>query len=145
MATPRTAGKTTIDSPAASSKSYSCVICYQRKVKCDRQDPCSNCAKSRAECIYRSPPPPRRRKRDRANESVPRGHRDKSRRRDSETRSAQQGDGSFLFTAQPRHTRQAGSSVVVDRNRPGRMITREGNSVYLDRLVVPTPFCTGLI
>ncbi|KAJ5820298.1 hypothetical protein N7474_005889 [Penicillium riverlandense] len=132
MATQGPAGQTTIDSPAASSKSYSCVICYQRKVKCDRQDPCSNCAKSRAECVYRPPPPPRRRKRGRGNESVPHGHRNKSRRRDSETRSAQQDAGGILPTAQPRPTRKAASSAVMDGNGPGRMITREGNSVYLD-------------
>lgn len=144
MATQRTAGQTTIDSPAASSKSYSCVICYQRKVKCDRQDPCSNCAKSRAECIYRPPPPPRRRKRSRGNEIVPRGHRDKSWRRDRETRSAQQDAGSVLSTVQSRSTRNAGSSAVMDRNGPGRMITREGNSVYLDRSVVSTPFIQAL-
>lgn len=28
-----------------------CVLCHQRKVKCDRKFPCSNCIKARAECI----------------------------------------------------------------------------------------------
>ena len=28
-----------------------CVLCQQRKVKCDRQFPCANCVKSRAQCI----------------------------------------------------------------------------------------------
>jgi hypothetical protein len=44
-------------------KSFSCVLCSQRKVKCDRQPGgCANCTKVRIPCVYKSPPPPRRRK-----------------------------------------------------------------------------------
>ncbi|KAH7081227.1 hypothetical protein BKA63DRAFT_405963 [Paraphoma chrysanthemicola] len=44
-------------------KSYSCVLCAQRKVRCDRSPGgCANCAKARVNCIYKPPPPPRRRK-----------------------------------------------------------------------------------
>ena len=54
--------------PEASSspkiaRAHSCVLCQQRKVKCDRQKPCSNCVKARAECIPSVPTLPRRRKR----------------------------------------------------------------------------------
>jgi hypothetical protein len=28
-----------------------CVLCQQRKVKCDRQFPCANCVKSRVQCV----------------------------------------------------------------------------------------------
>ncbi|KAF1815325.1 hypothetical protein P152DRAFT_455041 [Eremomyces bilateralis CBS 781.70] len=42
---------------------FSCILCNHRKVKCDRLSPCSNCQKAHSECIYRVPPPPRRRKR----------------------------------------------------------------------------------
>lgn len=42
---------------------HSCVICQRRKVKCERADPCSNCVKHKVQCEYRSPAPPRRRKR----------------------------------------------------------------------------------
>ena len=48
---------------AATAKSHSCYVCKQRKVKCDKQDPCSSCVKSRLECVFMEPPPPRRRKR----------------------------------------------------------------------------------
>jgi hypothetical protein len=45
-------------------KSFSCVLCAQRKVKCDRlHGGCLNCTKARVPCIYKAPPPPRRRKR----------------------------------------------------------------------------------
>ncbi|KAL5115318.1 hypothetical protein ACEQ8H_006763 [Pleosporales sp. CAS-2024a] len=44
-------------------KFFSCVLCAQRKVKCDRVlSGCMNCAKARVPCIYKAPPPPRRRK-----------------------------------------------------------------------------------
>ncbi|EFR05469.1 fungal specific transcription factor domain-containing protein [Nannizzia gypsea CBS 118893] len=44
-------------------KPYACVLCQQRKVKCDRQSPCSGCRRYEINCIYRPPPAPKRRKR----------------------------------------------------------------------------------
>jgi hypothetical protein len=39
--------------PASISKPrvLSCVLCSQRKVKCDRKSPCANCVKAGAQCI----------------------------------------------------------------------------------------------
>jgi hypothetical protein len=52
-----------LNSEQGTPKSFSCVLCSQRKVKCDRRfTGCANCAKSRVPCIYKAPPPPRRRK-----------------------------------------------------------------------------------
>jgi hypothetical protein len=45
------------------TRGHSCILCQQRKVKCDRQKPCSNCLKARAECIPSAPSQPRRRRR----------------------------------------------------------------------------------
>lgn len=45
------------------TRGHSCILCQQRKVKCDRQKPCSNCIKARAECIPSAPTVPRRRRR----------------------------------------------------------------------------------
>ncbi|KAH8668289.1 fungal-specific transcription factor domain-containing protein [Tricladium varicosporioides] len=45
------------------TRGHSCVLCQQRKVKCDRQKPCSNCIKARAECVASTPTLPRRRRR----------------------------------------------------------------------------------
>ncbi|KIW93273.1 uncharacterized protein Z519_05878 [Cladophialophora bantiana CBS 173.52] len=44
------------------AKAFSCIRCFERKVKCDKQSPCSNCVKSKVECTFRIPPAPRRRK-----------------------------------------------------------------------------------
>src|ERR1700743_1535518 len=38
--------------PASKSQRVlACVLCQQRKVKCDRKFPCANCIRSRAQCI----------------------------------------------------------------------------------------------
>jgi hypothetical protein len=59
---PATAIAETVPSPNV--KPHACVLCQQRKVRCDRLPAgCSNCTKARVECIYRAPAPPRRRKR----------------------------------------------------------------------------------
>lgn len=44
------------------TRGTSCVLCQQRKVRCDKQKPCSNCVKAGAECRVVPPQPPRRRK-----------------------------------------------------------------------------------
>ena len=40
-----------------------CVLCQQRKVKCDRKYPCANCIKSRAQCVPATQVSRRRRRR----------------------------------------------------------------------------------
>jgi hypothetical protein len=53
----------TIAHDQQTQKSFSCVLCAQRKVKCDkRPGGCNNCSKARVPCIYKAPPPPRRRR-----------------------------------------------------------------------------------
>jgi hypothetical protein len=44
------------------TRGHSCVLCFQRKVKCDGQRPCSTCVKAQVECIAKAPTLPRRRK-----------------------------------------------------------------------------------
>lgn len=41
----------------------SCVLCAQRKVKCDRKSPCSNCTRIRAQCVSAATIPRQRRRR----------------------------------------------------------------------------------
>lgn len=36
-------------------KSYSCLTCRQRKVKCDRRSPCSNCMRANSQCSFVAP------------------------------------------------------------------------------------------
>ncbi|KAM0281788.1 hypothetical protein ACHAQH_003370 [Verticillium albo-atrum] len=44
------------------TRGTSCVLCQQRKVRCDKKKPCANCVKARVECRVVAPNPPRRRK-----------------------------------------------------------------------------------
>lgn len=36
-------------------KPYSCLSCRQRKVKCDRHSPCSNCTRANSQCSFVAP------------------------------------------------------------------------------------------
>ncbi|KAJ4367726.1 hypothetical protein N0V86_009847 [Didymella sp. IMI 355093] len=59
--TPEPSATITQDQPI--HKAFSCVLCAQRKVKCDKiPGGCNNCTKARVPCIYKAPPPPRRRR-----------------------------------------------------------------------------------
>ena len=40
-----------------------CILCQQRKIKCDRKFPCTSCTRFRAQCIPAIPAPRRRRRR----------------------------------------------------------------------------------
>lgn len=42
---------------------HPCLLCQQRKVKCDRKTPCSNCVKFRADCLAPRSDLPAKRKR----------------------------------------------------------------------------------
>ncbi|KAF4434828.1 Zn(2)-C6 fungal-type DNA-binding domain, partial [Fusarium albosuccineum] len=44
------------------TRGTSCVLCQQRKVRCDKNKPCANCVKANVECRVIPPQPPRRRK-----------------------------------------------------------------------------------
>lgn len=49
--------------PSEQQHKHACSLCARRKVKCDKGDPCSNCLKAQAHCLYEAPVPPRPRKR----------------------------------------------------------------------------------
>ncbi|KAI8631824.1 fungal-specific transcription factor domain-containing protein [Xylariaceae sp. FL1651] len=46
-----------------SAKTLACVHCQYRKIKCDRQQPCSNCIKAKVACKPSTPAPPHKRRR----------------------------------------------------------------------------------
>lgn len=49
--------------PSRPPRVLSCVLCQQRKVKCDKIFPCANCVRLRAQCVPATLAPPRRRRR----------------------------------------------------------------------------------
>ena len=46
-----------------SGRVLACVLCQQRKVKCDRRFPCANCVKASAQCVQATLAPRQRRRR----------------------------------------------------------------------------------
>lgn len=64
-ATSGTAAPLTSGSEGSSKapRTYSCLQCQHRKVKCDKQSPCSGCVRAGWECVSQVPAPPRRNKR----------------------------------------------------------------------------------
>jgi hypothetical protein len=64
MASPTPAQNAT---PNATAKPHrqrvlACLLCQQRKVKCDRKFPCANCARAGAQCVSSLAPRQRRRR-----------------------------------------------------------------------------------
>ncbi|MCJ1380351.1 hypothetical protein MMC17_003454 [Xylographa soralifera] len=51
-------------------KIHSCILCRQRRVRCDRKQPCSNCVKAGADCRANTPAPPNRSKKGRLGEPL---------------------------------------------------------------------------
>jgi len=48
---------------AQMTRPHACVVCQQRKVKCDKKDPyCSRCVQAGVDCQYRDPAPPKRKR-----------------------------------------------------------------------------------
>lgn len=43
-----------------SKTTFSCIRCFERKVKCDKQNPCGHCVKYNVQCNYRPRKPSRR-------------------------------------------------------------------------------------
>lgn len=50
--------------PQHQQQEYSCILCKQRKVRCDRATPCSGCVRAGVECIPGVRQPYKRRKRN---------------------------------------------------------------------------------
>jgi Fungal Zn(2)-Cys(6) binuclear cluster domain len=44
--------RTSSSAPAPVPKSRSCVVCRNRKVRCDKQSPCSNCRRANIACVF---------------------------------------------------------------------------------------------
>lgn len=44
-----------ISNSAGASNARSCLTCRKRKVKCDKKQPCSNCARAKIECVFPGP------------------------------------------------------------------------------------------
>lgn len=124
-----------------SLKSYSCLTCRQRKVRCDRRTPCSNCTKAEKQCSF---VPPVRGKRKRT--KPPReGLHAKLKRHEELLRSygvkvepSEDGEESESEVASQLDTEMndavepQSKPLEIDEANP-KLITKEGSSRYFDR------------
>lgn len=143
-------------STADGLKAHACVLCQRRKVKCDRREPCASCAKARVDCEYREPLPPRRRKKKDSEASLA------ARVRHYEYALQKAGiDVSSIDaekplrisarnTAEPEGvqdtpTSRDNQSIISTENSPGqgpgRLVSRKGRSLYLDKCVKSSKLC----
>jgi hypothetical protein len=128
------------------TRGHSCVLCQQRKVRCDRQKPCSNCIKARAECVPSAPTLPRRRRRKltetdlvgrlRKYEHLLKTHGVKI---DDDDSPGEESSGNWADRG-----RETGLSMTVPRARnqpPGALFADKENSHYVERYctVLPRP------
>lgn len=129
----------------AGLKPHSCLPCRQRKVKCDRHTPCSNCVKAGKQCSFI---PPVRGKRKRT--KVPKeGLHAKVRRYEELLRSYGAniepseigGDdsdleaGSQVDVEMAEDTRSESKGEIASIAPEERFVTKDGSSRYFDRYV----------
>lgn len=126
----------------------SCQVCRRRKIKCDHNDPCSNCLRHKTQCVYTSyhdskadePPAVRQ------SHTVPRGAREQATIAETGTVSSSEG----VLVQQPTPSGAGGAcsphgSVLdhghlvthVDSSRP--RITAATPVVYVDNPIVSQP------
>ncbi|KAF2638808.1 hypothetical protein P280DRAFT_470847 [Massarina eburnea CBS 473.64] len=136
----------------------SCVICRRRKVKCDKKQPCSNCARAKSECIFPGPGrAPRKSRRPPDGELMDRlrrlegvvqnlnaqveEHEQEAAERERPSSSsveAASGMGEGAEEACPTRAREERTSVVVDNSvegletRFGRLVVDQGRSRYIN-------------
>ncbi|KAI1468562.1 putative C6 transcription factor [Daldinia caldariorum] len=125
-------------------KSYSCVICRQRKVKCDRRNPCSNCVKAEKPCDYVAPVRGKRKRTKPPKESLhaklkrlqellksygaklePSDEVDDS---DSESTVSHPNDDEMVRSRSPSHS----DPIFKSQESKPKLITKEGTSRYFD-------------
>jgi hypothetical protein len=128
----------------AALKSFSCLTCRQRKVKCDRHNPCSNCVRSSRQCNFIAPVRGKRKR----SKNLKEGLHAKLRRYEELLKSyganieqSDNGDSSDGELSEPDveiaedETRKSHNSpFALDETKP-RLITKNGSSRYYDKYV----------
>lgn len=125
------------------TRGHSCILCQQRKVRCDRQKPCSNCIKARAECVPSPPTLPRRRRRKLAETDIA----GRLKRAEQLLRShgvkidddeADEANEEMPYSAKPEPERVLTLSVPRRRRDapPGALFKDKENSHYVERFVM---------
>lgn len=134
----------------ADLKGFSCLTCRQRKVKCDRRTPCSNCVKAEKQCSFIPPVRGKRKRTKRPKEGLHAklkryeellksydaqfGPSEYGNDTGSDSETVSQPDVEMAEDAQSR-SRDRSDPYGLEETKP-MLITKEGVSRYLDRYVV---------
>lgn len=126
------------------NKGYSCLPCRERKIKCDRCNPCSHCIKSNRECSFVAPVRGKRKRTKPAREGLHtrlRRYEELLRSFGVNVESALPQEEHESREPSPRDTAMSddGESVnrnfdlyALDENRP-KLVARQGSTRYYDR------------
>ena len=122
--------------PVKNLRSHSCVLCQQRKVKCDRNDPCAGCIKAGVECVASVPAPPGRRKRRADTDVQSKLRRSAGLLRGHEAR-PQSPDGLESDVDEGHHTNSSKALLVPAESEGGKLIVDQGEARFVDKYVLP--------
>ena len=117
-------------------RTHSCVLCQQRKVKCDRNNPCAGCVKASVECVASIPAPPGRRKRRADTDVQSNSRRYEGLLRGQET-GAQSPDGLESNLDEGHHTNSSKALLMPVDSEKGKLIVDQGEARFVDKYVLP--------
>jgi hypothetical protein len=108
----------------------SCITCRRRKLKCDKQSPCSGCKKSRFECGYQVPKASQRKTRSDSNSAL-------KARLEKLEHLVQDLSGNTAKDGAARHEKSSPYSLTaskrnVSKREMGRLVVEEGESRYIE-------------
>ncbi|RDW85406.1 hypothetical protein BP5796_03731 [Coleophoma crateriformis] len=117
------------------TRGHSCLVCQQRKVKCDGQRPCLTCSKNGVDCVTKPPAQPRRRKDRQAPRQDVLSRIQNLERELLITKSEEKdstGSTPTLGTTNPEPTPTASSSRSPKKNSDGVMVQEGEHSRYVE-------------
>ncbi|KAI1280188.1 fungal-specific transcription factor domain-containing protein [Xylaria sp. FL0933] len=132
------------------TKILACVHCQYRKIKCDRQQPCSNCIKAKIACKPSIPAPPHKRRRPNQDllerlarcEQLLKQYADGNVPGQGESPAAAAAAIAGPSTTSPSSSRPASSPAVKIESDPtpalkpaGKVITEDGNVRFMDNYI----------
>ncbi|KAI1350416.1 fungal-specific transcription factor domain-containing protein [Xylaria sp. FL0043] len=132
------------------TKILACVHCQYRKIKCDRQQPCSNCIKAKIACKPSIPAPPHKRRRPNQDllerlarcEQLLKQYADGNVPIQGESPAAAAAATAGLSTTSPSSSRPASSPAAKIESDPapalkpaGKVITEDGNVRFMDNYI----------
>lgn len=118
-------------------RQLACVLCQQRKVKCDRKSPCANCVRTKAHCVPATLAPRKRRFAERELLQRLRNYEDLLRRNGVEFESLQeQSNGSANGEQDQDHGLQRHKAGAEMTSMPPASLPKSGQAEYATNAII---------